>query len=65
MKQMTLAEYRETYFTPRSRPSIRKLRYLCETGELPAHKLGRIWYIDADSLPEEQVNKLVERALQS
>lgn len=65
MKHMTLDEYRETYFTPRSQPSLVTLRRLCKSGRLPARKIGRNWYIDAGKLPRDKADELVDRILQT
>ena len=50
MKLASLAEYRETHYTERSRPTIPTLRRMAERGDIPAVRQGSRWFVDLDKL---------------
>ena len=46
---MLLSEYRETRFTPGSRPSINTLKRWINDGELPGKRIGGLYYVEVDT----------------
>lgn len=63
MRQITPAEYRERFFSPESRPTIRTVRRWCDRGLLPAKRIGANWYIDVDRLDSDETDPLVKKIL--
>lgn len=61
MKLMTLAEWADSMFTPKSKPHINTLHKLIMRGEIPARKLGNKWYVEVDGGRQAQ-NSTVEKA---
>lgn len=48
MKLVTLDEYLEIAYSPKSRPSRRKIIRLLNEGVIQGRKYGRMYYIDMD-----------------
>jgi hypothetical protein len=63
MRLASLKEYREEYYTARSRPSIARLRRLAEKGHIPAVKQGARWFVDIDKVEHDDTDALVEKIL--
>jgi hypothetical protein len=56
-------EFRERYFSDRSRPSARTVTNWCAQQKLPARKIGGEWYIDAEIFEAESDQGLVTKIL--
>ncbi len=63
MPLIDIDEYRDTYFSPRSRPPKNTVRLWIREGKLPAEKHGRKYYIDTDKIGPSTGNKLADRVL--
>jgi len=64
MALMTIDEYRNTYFTQRSRPAPRTIRRWIEEQRIYGERRGRTYYVD----PEKELmitNELVLKVLRS
>lgn len=51
MPLMKISEYREDYFTPKSRPTQATVKSWIREGYVYGEQLGGVWYVD----PERQV----------
>jgi hypothetical protein len=60
MKFMGIKEYRNTRYTPDSRPSERHIIKLIREGELPGRRQGKFYYIDVDKEEKLTGNPLVD-----
>lgn len=50
---MTAKEYRETYFTKNSRPTLQTIKTWIRKGEIEGKKIGRQYYVVIDPVPQE------------
>ena len=64
MKLASLREYAETYYTPKSRPSMPRLRRMAERGDIPAVRQGSRWFVDIHQLDEADPDVLLRRILE-
>ncbi|HNP65493.1 MAG TPA: hypothetical protein PKH39_16290 [Woeseiaceae bacterium] len=65
MRLATLGEYREDYYTPKSRPSMDRLRRLASNGDIPAVRQGKRWFVDIDKVENDDADELFERILRA
>ena len=65
MKFITVEEYIGLRYTEKSPPSKRSIIRLIRLGELPAKKVGRIFYVDIEAETRKTGNPLVDRVLGS
>ena len=62
MKLMTLKEWADTMFTPKSRPSRNTLYEWINSGDLPVRQIGRQYYVEVDEDGSQTPNNRVEKA---
>jgi len=62
MNLIKLDQFRKEYFAPGSQPDIRTLKKYINEGALPGKKIGKLYYVDTDSL-EFTGDDLVDRVL--
>lgn len=60
---MSVKEYRETRYTPESRPSERHIIKLVREGVLPGIRQGKFFYIDLDKEEKLTGDTLVDSVL--
>lgn len=60
---MSIEEYIEQRYTPRSRPTKKTIIRLIKQGELPGKKLGKFYYININAEACKSGNPLVDRVL--
>lgn len=60
---MTIKEYRETRFSPGSRPDPRTVRRWIDSGALYGEKIGGTYYVEPDRKIVRAANELVLRVL--
>lgn len=65
MKFITVEEYIEFRYSKKSPPSKRSIIRLIHLGELPAKKVGKIYYVDIEAESRKTGNPLVDRVLGS
>lgn len=64
IRLMTIEQFSKAYFDPQSTPPMRSVRTWCEQGMLPATKIGRLWFIDANEFERSfHLDDLVKAAL--
>jgi len=51
---MSAKEYRETCFTPDSRPSMATVKNWIKTGELAGKRIGRLYFVVTEDKPVEE-----------
>ena len=64
MQLLTLEDFKSRFF-PGKNPSYATLRRACERGELPARKLGKMWFIDSTQFTRSSAksNPLLEKII--
>lgn len=50
-KLTTLEEFRDTWFSPESKPSLQIIRGWARNGKLPVVKFGKRYYVQTEKLP--------------
>lgn len=65
MKFITVEEYIGLRYTKLSPPSKRTIIRLIHLGDLPAKKVGKIFYVDIEAEAKKTGNPLVDRVLGS
>ena len=63
MKLMSVKEYCETRYTPKSRPSEKRVVKLIREGVLPGLKQGKLYYVDIDEEQAYRGHELVNKVL--
>ncbi len=58
-----LADFRRIYFADGHAPDPRVIRAWIDSGELPGRRVGRKYYVDAESFEESTGNELADRIL--
>ncbi len=64
MKLASLKEFAEDFYTPKSRPTMPRLRRMAERGDIPAVRQGSRWFVDLHQLEEPDPDVLLKRILQ-
>lgn len=62
---MLVSEYRETYFTEGSRPSVNTIKRWIREGELPGKRMGSLYYVLIDQEVHATGSKLADAVLAS
>lgn len=66
MKLISIAEFREKYFSAGSRPDVRTVRRWVEDGTVPGRVVGKLIYINEDAWRRTATgNELADRVLLS
>jgi hypothetical protein len=63
MQLVTIANFRDVYFGKGSAPPRVTVRRWCEANNLPARKIGGIWYIDADAFERDDDDVLFDKVM--
>lgn len=61
MRLIRVAEFASRYFDESCRPDDRVVRLWCEKGLLPARRIGKPWYIDAELFEQTHDSALLDR----
>lgn len=62
-KLMDLSEWREKRFTGDKKPSLRTCQNWAANGDIPAIKIGRLWFVDIDQQARQTGNPLIDQFL--
>ena len=60
---MSIEEYIEQRYTPKSRPAKKTIIRLIKQGELPGKKLGKFYYINVSAEAVKTGNPLIDKVL--
>lgn len=61
MRLIRITDFADRYFDETCRPDQRVVRLWCEKGLLPARRIGKPWYIDADLFEQTHDGALLDR----
>lgn len=58
---MSIEEYIEQRYTPKSRPAKKTIIRLIKQGELPGKRIGKFYYINIDAEAAKTGNPLIDK----
>jgi len=61
VRLIKIADFADRYFDESCKPDLRVVRLWCEKGLLPARRIGKPWYVDADLFEQTHDTVLLDR----